>query len=92
MKKRGSRFEVFNGKALRTSGGLTKGDLIKNSKGQIVSRKASRVAKLKNNLGGYRQTKNRRSTRRKAKPNAEKNFDKIWRDPPKVKRKRKKKS
>jgi len=35
----GSRAEVFHGNAKKTSGGLTKGDLMKNSSGDIVSKK-----------------------------------------------------
>lgn len=35
----GSRAEVFHGSALRTTGRLTKDDLMKNKAGRIVSRK-----------------------------------------------------
>jgi flagellar biosynthesis GTPase FlhF len=38
MKARGSKEEVYNGLALKTSGGLTKDQLIENSKGKIVSK------------------------------------------------------
>ena len=49
----GSRSQVWNGTALKTSGGLKKGDLIKNKRGRIVSRKrqeAGRRAFKKNQL------------------------------------------
>lgn len=45
----GSRVQVFNGNAKKTSGGLTKKDLFK-KKGRIRSRKASKKAKKNNNL------------------------------------------
>lgn len=45
MKTVGSRAEVMHGTALRTSGGLKKGDLKYNKNGQIVSRKKSDLAK-----------------------------------------------
>jgi hypothetical protein len=41
VKKIGTREEVFERKALRTKGGLTSDDLVMNSKGAIVSKKAS---------------------------------------------------
>ena len=41
----GSRAEVFHGNAKKTTGGLTKKDLIKNKNGQIVSRKKHLTAK-----------------------------------------------
>ena len=40
----GTRREVFYGYALRTAGGLTRKDLMKNSKGKIVSIEASKAA------------------------------------------------
>lgn len=49
----GSRAEVWNGSARKTSGGLTRADLIKNKHGRIVSRKkqeAGRKAFKKNQL------------------------------------------
>jgi hypothetical protein len=39
MKARGSRREVWNGSAKRTSGGLTRDDLTQNKRGDIVSKK-----------------------------------------------------
>ena len=44
-KKVGSRAEVFHGKAEKTTGGLTKNDLIKNKYGYIVSKIKSRSMK-----------------------------------------------
>ena len=41
IKRIGSRAEVFHGQATKTSGGLTKNDLIKNKIGRIVSKKKS---------------------------------------------------
>ena len=49
MKTVGSRVQVWNGNAKKTSGGLTKKDLIK-KKGRIRSRRASRSAKKNQNL------------------------------------------
>ena len=49
----GSRAEVWNGKAQKTSGGLRRGDLTKNKHGRIVSKKkqeAGRKAFKKNQL------------------------------------------
>merc|ERR1712167_414832 len=43
-KGRGAKARVFRGKKARTSGGLKKGDLVKNRAGKIVSRKASQRA------------------------------------------------
>lgn len=39
VKAVGSKAEVWHGNAKHTSGGLTKADLMKNSKGRIVSKK-----------------------------------------------------
>ena len=50
MKNIGSRAEVFHDKALKTSGGLEKKDLIKNKHGYIVSkRKVALSRRLKTN-------------------------------------------
>jgi hypothetical protein len=59
MKTEGSRAEVFHGTAKHTSGGLTKDDLKKNKRGEIVSKKASNIAKKNNQLAkaGYKTTK-----------------------------------
>ena len=55
----GSRAEVFHGSAKHTSGGLTKGDLMKNKHGRIVSRKKHHTAKKDNRLvkAGYKTKK-----------------------------------
>jgi L-asparaginase II len=45
MKTVGSRAEVFHGNAKRTSGRLTKDDLMKNAAGRIVSRKKHEAGK-----------------------------------------------
>lgn len=64
----GSRAQVMHGTAQKTSGGLTKDDLMMKN-GRIVSRKASRAAKKSKNLenagytakkgefGAYKKTK-----------------------------------
>ena len=44
MKKRGSRSEVWNSKAQKTAGGLTKADLFERN-GKIISKKCSELAK-----------------------------------------------
>lgn len=49
MKTIGSRAQVWNGNAMKTSGGLMKKDLIK-KKGRIRSKRASRSAKRNQNL------------------------------------------
>ena len=52
MKKKGSRREVWFGKALMTGGRLRKQDLmISRCTGKIVSRRASEAARRVNNLG-----------------------------------------
>lgn len=43
--KRGSRRQVWNGKAEMTAGGLKKEDLIKNTRGRIVSVKKCQTMK-----------------------------------------------
>lgn len=45
MKTVGSRAEVFHGNAKRTSGRLTKDDLMKNKAGRIVSKKKNAAGK-----------------------------------------------
>ena len=44
-KRKGSKHEVYHGKALRTAGGLTKADLILNRSGKVVSKKQSAAGK-----------------------------------------------
>lgn len=45
LKRIGSKIEVFNGLAKRTSGGLTADDLMENDKGNIVSKKRHNIGK-----------------------------------------------
>jgi len=47
------RQDVWFGRRAKTSGGLAKGDLIKNKRGKIVSKKKSGQAHSQNNLGGF---------------------------------------
>ena len=49
----GSRAEVFHGTAKKTTGGLTKKDLMKNKHGEIVSRKKHLTAKREKRLEKY---------------------------------------
>ena len=53
------RLRVWKGELKKTSGGLTKGDLIKNKRGKIVSKKKSEAAKKnsENNLGSWLRSK-----------------------------------
>ena len=53
MRTIGSRAEVFHNTAKKTSGGLTKKDLIKNKNGRIVSRKKHGTAKKEMRLEKY---------------------------------------
>jgi hypothetical protein len=47
----GSRLDVWNGKKIRTPGGLRKEDLMKNKWGKIVSKKKSvKMSNPKNNI------------------------------------------
>ena len=79
MKTFGSRAEVFHGNAKKTTGGLTKSDLLQNKHGEIVSRKKHLQAKKDKRLekAGYftqkgkfgfvrKETKTRKRTTRKA--------------------------
>ena len=45
QKRKGTKHEVFHGKALRTAGGLTRVDLILNKSGKVVSKKQSIAGK-----------------------------------------------
>jgi|TARA_Y100000992_G_C21251195_1_gene485951 hypothetical protein len=55
----GSRAQVHHGTAFKTSGGLTKKDIVMNKHGRIVSRKKSVTAKKEKRLekAGYKPTK-----------------------------------
>lgn len=46
----GSRAQVWHGTAYKTTGGLTKNDLIKNNQGRIVSKKKHKTAKKEKRL------------------------------------------
>ena len=48
--KIGTRYQVMNGTAKMTGGGLTKSNLKYNKRGKIVSRKVSKLAKKNNRL------------------------------------------
>jgi hypothetical protein len=53
MKTFGSRAEVWHGNAKKTTGGLTKKDLVQNKWGEIVSRKKHITAKKEKRLEKY---------------------------------------
>ncbi len=58
IKKKGSKQEVYEGKALCTAGGLKKEDLILNKRGSIVSKKRSEQGKKQfKNIEGLRAKK-----------------------------------
>ena len=65
MKKQGSRLAVYRGKALKTTGGLTKSMLSKSKFGKIVSKKKQQQAKQKSNLKGFLQGKKARKLHKK---------------------------
>ena len=46
MQKTGSKAQVWHGNADHTTGGLHKGDLMKNKSGRIVSKKKHALAKV----------------------------------------------
>ncbi len=50
VKTFGSRAEVWHGNAKKTTGGLTKKDLMKNKHGEIVSKKKHKTAKKEKRL------------------------------------------
>ena len=57
VKKIGSREEVYNGSAFRTSGGLTKDDImlkVSNGKNYYVSKKLSAIAKERDMFSKYK--------------------------------------
>ena len=101
------RLRVWNGELRRTSGGLTKEDLIKNKRGKIVSKRKSEAARKSkaNNLGDWLRAKGdhflskglkKENIKRKGKPGRKafkKNDDEEkMSEVPKKKKKRKKKS
>jgi hypothetical protein len=49
----GSKCEVYNGTARKTPGGLGRAELMKNSRGRIVSKKQSAAGLRTNNLGRH---------------------------------------
>ena len=57
MPKNNQRLRVWKGELRKTTGGLTKDDLMKNNKGKIVSKRKSLAMKKINNLGGYLREK-----------------------------------
>ena len=57
MPKLSQRLRVWRGEIRRTTGGLRKDDLMKNSKGKIVSKRKSLAAYKVNNLGDWLRKK-----------------------------------
>lgn len=79
----GTRAEVYHGTARRTSGGLTKGELMMNKHGRIVSKKKHNTAKkemrlvkygfvTKKGKFGYVKTKSNKSLSRRSKSRSRK--------------------
>jgi histone H1/5 len=69
------RIEVWRGVRAKTSGGLTKADLVKNKRGKLVSKKKSGQAFSQNNLGSFLREKGKKVAqadmlRKKGKPPA----------------------
>ena len=67
------RIEVWRGVRAKTSGGLTKSDLIKNKRGKLVSKRKSGQAFAQNNLGSFLREKGKKvekseMLRKKGKP------------------------
>ena len=60
MPSSSQRMEVWRGTRAKTSGGLTKADLVKNKRGKIVSKKKSTQASNQNNLGGFLREKGKK--------------------------------
>jgi hypothetical protein len=54
----GSRRQVWNGTAYKTSGGLTRKDIFKDKNNRLKSKKASKVAKKNNNLKKWAKENN----------------------------------
>ena len=54
---RPQRLRVWRGELKKTSGGLVRDDLVKNSKGKIVSRRKPKQAGEQNNLGVWLRSK-----------------------------------
>ena len=78
MQTFGSRAQVMHGTAMKTPGGLTKKNLLKNKHGRIVSVKASKSARKNKNLGANQArkgdpfgpaTKTEKKSKRKSKGN-----------------------
>ena len=79
MPSQPERVLVYEGKKLKTKGGLTKADLVKNSRGRIVSKKMSELARKRSNLGPLLKkkgespfTKNEKADKVKPKPKPKK--------------------
>ena len=45
MKRRGTKHDVYHGRALKTAGGLTRSDLTLNKTGKVVSKRQSEAGK-----------------------------------------------
>jgi len=69
VKKRGSKDDVWNGRAEKTKGGLVKSDLIENKRGKIVSkRKYERGLKQIQHLIKHNLKRKERRTQHKLDP------------------------
>ena len=84
------RIEVWRGVRAKTSGGLTKADLVKNKRGKLVSKKKSGQAFAQNNLGSFLREKGKKvekseMLRKKGKPPKDKPSPKKAAAKPKAK-------
>ena len=75
VQKIGNKTQVFHGFAEHTSGKLYKHHLKRNSKGRIVSIKASQAASNNKNLGEYQQKKTKKRPRRSGRLRKKKRVD-----------------
>lgn len=57
MPSREQRVRVWKGELKKTTGGLTREDLVKNKRGKLVSRRKSKQAADQNNLGVWLRNK-----------------------------------
>ena len=84
MKARGSKLEVYNGEARRTAGGLTKNDLIKNTRGKVVS--------AKQRAAGMKAAARLMEARKQRQASAKKSLDELRKQKGKQKKKHRPKS
>ena len=69
MPSREQRIRVWKGELKKTTGGLTRDDLVKNKRGKLVSRRKSKQAAEQNNLGDWLRNKGDKFVEEPKKPN-----------------------